>query len=70
MALIDLNHPFFKPLWIRIVLTVACFAWAIFEFVSDNLLWAAIFATFAAICFQGFFMDFKPRDDKNENSEG
>jgi hypothetical protein len=33
---IGLDHAFFQPLWIRIVVVTVCFGWAAFEFATGR----------------------------------
>ena len=43
MALIDQKHPFFQPLWRRIVLVVIVAAWLAFEvFHTKDTLWMSV----------------------------
>ena len=58
------SHPFFKPLWIRVAVTLFASGWAIFEFVSGAAFWGVIFGGFAALCVWGFFFDFKPEEEQ------
>ena len=40
----DVQHRFFKPLWIRLLIIAACFAWAAYEFFSlGNVFWPLLF---------------------------
>ena len=41
--IVDPNHPFFRPLWVRILCVAFPFGWSIFEFSSGNLFWAILF---------------------------
>ncbi len=43
MALFDFDHPFFDPLWRRIVVVVICVGWGLFEFASGAITWGMIF---------------------------
>ncbi|MEM1388017.1 MAG: hypothetical protein AAF748_15355 [Pseudomonadota bacterium] len=58
----DLQHPFFRPLWIRVLITVAVFGWAIFEISMGNPFWAILFAAIGVYCVREFFIAFAPRD--------
>ena len=60
MKLLDTNHPFFKPLWLRIVVVAIAAGWAVFEFRSGSTVWGLIFAAFAAVSAHGFFINFNP----------
>jgi hypothetical protein len=48
--LIDLEHPFFAPLWVRIAVVVVCVAWGSFEFARGAALWGTLFLGVAAVC--------------------
>jgi len=67
MKLIDTDHPFFRPLWIRIALFGFTLAWTGFELWNGEYIWAAIIGAFAALSFWGFFIDFDP--DRHPNAK-
>lgn len=46
--MIDPHHPFYEPLWRRVLIPAICFAWAIFELVAGSLTWAGISAALGA----------------------
>ena len=64
--LFDFNHPFFRPLWLRIAIVVACLLWAMVEASSGEMMWAMLFAAIGLYAGYGFFINFNPRepDDK------
>jgi hypothetical protein len=43
MALLDPAHPFFRPLWRRVVVVVACLGWALIEVITGSPGWAMLF---------------------------
>ncbi|MBE3636851.1 hypothetical protein [Mangrovicoccus algicola] len=59
----DLNHPFFRPLWRRVLITVFCLGWALFEAVAGGPFWAVLTGGLGLWCAWGFFVTFDPRDD-------
>lgn len=63
--LIDLEHPFFAPLWVRIAVIVVMVAWGLFELYRGAILWAVIFLGFSAVCAWRFAkIDYSaPRED-------
>jgi hypothetical protein len=63
--LLDTDHPFFRPLWIRIGLVAVCFGWAVLEFATANPFWGVIFLGFGGYAAYGFFFDFNPRSGKD-----
>ena len=68
MRIFDFNHPSHRPLWLRLLVVVGCFAWAAWEYANANTGWAILFAAIGAASLWGFFISFDPRDkptDKN-----
>ena len=59
----DLNHPFYKPLWIRIAIVTLCLGWATLELVQDNPGWAMVFGALGLYCIYALFLNFRPRDE-------
>lgn len=68
MKFFDLQDPFYKPLWIRVLLTAFCLGWAIVEFLADAPFWAILFGAIGIYCLHQFFIAFKPRapDEKDK----
>jgi hypothetical protein len=60
--LLDLNHPFFIPLWRRGLIVAACLGWAVVEIVGQNTVWALLFGGIGLYAGYVFFFDFQPRD--------
>ncbi len=60
--LFDFNHPFFRPLWIRVLIVVLCLGWAAFELLSGNLFWAILFGAIGVAAVWGLFINFNPRE--------
>lgn len=61
MRFFDFNDPFYKPLWIRIVVVVVPAFWGVFEFVSGATFWGLLFVAAAVVAFNGLFIAFAPR---------
>lgn len=60
MKLLDVQDEFYRPLWIRLLITVFCFAWAGFEFTSGSPFWGVLFAGLGCYCAYQFFVVFDP----------
>lgn len=60
MKLLDTDHPFFRPLWIRIAIVAVAAGWAGLEFWAGSFGWGALVLAFAALGAWGFFVDFDP----------
>ncbi|MCC6206466.1 MAG: DUF3329 domain-containing protein [Hyphomicrobiales bacterium] len=56
----DNEHPFFRPLWRRILLVAVCVGWSIFEFSMDAPTWGYIALAFAAYGAWQFLLNYKP----------
>ena len=69
MKLLDTDHPFFKPLWIRIVVVAVAAGWALFEFSSGSAVWGGIFLVFAVLSAYGFFLNFHPDRTKRDGKD-
>jgi hypothetical protein len=40
---IDPDHPFYRPLWIRLLIIVFCAVWTAVEFYGGQVMWGTIF---------------------------
>lgn len=56
MALIDPEHPFYRPLWVRIAIVVFCLGWAAVEFITGWPLFGVLFAAAGGYAAYMFFM--------------
>jgi hypothetical protein len=65
MKLFDLQQPFYKPLWIRILITAACLGWALVELSANNVFWAILFGSVGVYCAHQFFIAFDPKDPED-----
>lgn len=69
MNLFDFNHPFFRPLWIRVLTVGLAAAWGIVEFLGDAPFWGVLFCGLAGLTFHGLFIRFDPRPSPDEPNE-
>lgn len=60
MQLIDPQHPFYRPLWIRLLIVGFTTAWAIFEFMNGDAFWGTIVGGVAAYSTYMLLLTFKP----------
>lgn len=64
---LDLQNPFYRPLWIRAGIVALCLFWAVLELVSGNWGWAALFCAAGAWSAWVFLITYQPPpDDKGE----
>ncbi len=59
----DLDHPFFRPLWIRLLIVIVALGWALLEFASGAPFWGVLFAAIGVFAAYRFFVTFNPRDE-------
>ncbi|MGP9791165.1 hypothetical protein [Roseinatronobacter sp. NSM] len=62
MKFFDMQHPFYRPMWRRVVITALCFGWALFEFATANPFFGILFGAIAVFCAHQFFIAFDPKD--------
>ena len=67
MNFFDLRHPFFNPLWRRVLTVAFSGGWAIVEFVSGSPGWAMLFAALALWCAYEFFVNWQPQDELSDD---
>ncbi|MBY6152265.1 hypothetical protein KUV47_03485 [Vannielia litorea] len=61
----NLQHPFFRPMWRRVLATVLCFAWAGVELSMGATPWAVAFAVAGAwMAFQFFIAWTDPEEEE------
>jgi hypothetical protein len=58
----DLQDPFYKPLWIRVLITALCLGWAVVELAAGGPFWAILFGAMGLYCAHQFFIAFNPRE--------
>ncbi|CAN7421352.1 DUF3329 domain-containing protein [Neorhizobium sp. LjRoot104] len=55
--MIDPNHPFYAPLWRRVLIPAVCAVWAIFELVAGEPFWAIIVGALGAYAAYKLFIE-------------
>lgn len=66
--LLDFNDPFYKPLWLRIVIVAVAAGWGVFEFMAGSPFWGVLFVGAGAFAFYGLFIAFNPREPERKSS--
>lgn len=61
--LIDVQIPFFIPLWRRVAVVILCLGWAVVELVAGSPFWAVLFGALGVYCGWQFFFAFDPKPD-------
>ncbi len=62
MKLIDMDHPFYRPLWRRVLIVASCAAWTAYEFYNGEEMWGMIFLAITAYAGSWLLLFFKPSD--------
>lgn len=66
---LDLEHPFFRPLWRRVAVTVLCLGWGVFEFVAGSPFWGTLFGGLGAYCAWAFFVSWQEPGVEDDNAQ-
>jgi hypothetical protein len=54
------DHPWLRPLWARVLIVVACLAWASFEFYNKQSLWGMIFGGLGLYALWVYIIQYRP----------
>ena len=65
----DFSHPFFRPLWRRILIVAVALGWALFEAVTGNPGWAVVFGALGAVALWGLLVSYDRRQSAKEDRE-
>lgn len=57
-SFLQLEHPIYRPLWVRVAIVAACLGWALFEFTSGSPFWGVLFGALGLYSAWGFFIVF------------
>ncbi|UFM64704.1 hypothetical protein LOS78_13570 [Paracoccus sp. MA] len=55
--LVDPQHPFFRPLWVRVLCVLLPLLWAGFEAASGSVFWAILFGAAGVYLFVTLFLN-------------
>ncbi|WP_075289629.1 hypothetical protein [Pararhizobium arenae] len=59
---IDVDHPFYRPLWRRLLIVLFCVAWTAVEFYNGATTWGFIFLAVGAYAACSLLIFFNPKD--------
>jgi hypothetical protein len=65
----EADHPFFRPLWRRVAITLVCAVWAALEWYGGQSMWAWIATGMTAYAVWMFLLS-KRGAETNEKPEG
>ena len=63
---LDIQIPFFIPMWRRVVFTGGVLLWALIELVSGQPFWAVMFGAAGLYMAHQFFVAWDPKDPDGE----
>ena len=66
----DVQTSFYKPMWIRVSLTLVCGVWGLMELSRGATFWAALFLGLGVYLGYQFFVVFDPHDDTDDDASG
>ena len=61
-GLLDVKHPWFRPLWARVLVTALVCLWTVIELTRIAPFWAILFGAAAGWLIYQWFIVFDPRD--------
>ena len=64
MRILDTEHPFFQPLWVRVAIVILAFTWAAFEFAMGEDLWALIFGAIGSFYTWALLINYRNSHEK------
>lgn len=66
----DNQHPFFRPLWRRLVVVAICVAWSAIEFAMGTPFWGTLAGGMAIYGVWVFLINYKPVDETAQPPTG
>ncbi len=69
IKLIDPDHPFYRPLWIRLLIIALCAFWTAVEFYNGENTWGMIFLAVTTYTACTLLIFFKPKPPVTEEAK-
>lgn len=63
MMIIDTKHPFYRPLWVRLLIVGFCALWTGVEFYNHEPFWGTVVGGIAVYAAYALLITFKPSVD-------
>ncbi len=70
MKLIDVQHPWFVPIYRRVLVVAVCVGWAVAELVWGEVFWAMLFGATGIYCAYQLFWAFDPKEPEERKKDG
>ncbi|MCA1490758.1 hypothetical protein [Sinorhizobium alkalisoli] len=65
---IDPDHPFYRPLWIRLLIVGLCAVWTGVEFYGGQMMWATIFLVVTAYAGSALLVFYRPKEPEEKEA--
>ncbi len=65
---IDPDHPFYRPLWIRLLIVALCAAWTAVEFYGGQMMWGTIFLVVTAYAGAALLVFYRPKEPEEKEA--
>jgi hypothetical protein len=69
MMIIDTKHPFYRPLWVRVLIVSFCALWCGVEFYNHEPFWGTVVGGIAVYSAYVLLLGFKPSVDEAAKPE-
>lgn len=69
MKLIDPANPFYRPLWVRVLIVAVCLGWALVEVANGAIVWAMFFAALGAYATWALLFTWKDPAASNDGED-
>jgi hypothetical protein len=69
LKFIDPDHPFYRPLWVRLLIVGFTAGWTAVEFINGQEIWGYIFLALAAYTGAALLVFYKPKDSETKDTE-
>ena len=70
MKMLGLDHPTFKPVWVRVAVVVFCTVWSIGEFFIGDTSWGIGIGILAVVCAYYFAVIDYTNDGTSRTTDG
>lgn len=65
---IDPDHPFYRPLWIRLLIVALCATWTAVEFYGGQMMWGTIFLVVTAYAGAALLIFYRPKEPEEKEA--
>ncbi|MDW9490165.1 hypothetical protein GOA59_29395 [Sinorhizobium meliloti] len=66
---IDPDHPFYRPLWIRLLIILFCAVWTAVEFYGGQVMWGTIFLVVTAYAGASLLVFYRTKEESQSKGE-